>query len=50
MKKRRQKNLSKQTQIKTFIDFDKMKDIDQLPMETKLMSLEDRRKRIQYNN
>lgn len=33
-------------QLKTFMDFDKMKKIEELPMETKLILLEDRRKRF----
>lgn len=40
------KNLSRKIQLKAFMDFDKMKKIEELPMETKLISLEDREKRF----
>lgn len=36
--------MSKQLQLKTFMDFEKMKQIENLELETKLISLEDRKK------
>ena len=33
-------------QLKAFIDFDKMQKIEKLPIGTKLIALEDRRKRF----